>query len=137
MYLCYVWICRCILYIWLKSIKYTYIQSVLKLLSIFSWNPDIKNNINDALHWSSYYYLLCSVYVRNRKINIVSKDIMVIVCKKLSNDFLNLWVSSISLLSLKPSKLIISASSMPFLSTWNASGRLCLFLLLFLPFWEI
>ncbi|KAF1491003.1 Adhesion G protein-coupled receptor B3, partial [Pygoscelis antarcticus] len=55
----------------------------------------------------------------NRKISIVSKDIMVIVCKKISHDFLHLRVSNISLLSPKLSKLIISASSIPFLTLYD------------------
>lgn len=129
------WICGCILPFQLRSIKCTYIQAALKLL-FFSLNPDTKTNINDALHWPSPFYLLCSIYVRNRKITIMFKDIIIIICKKLSNDFLHLWVSNIFLSSLKPSKLIISASPKPFLSIWNAWGRLCLFLLLCLPFWE-
>lgn len=130
MCLCYVWVCGCILPFWLRSIKCAYIQAALKLLSTFFLNSDIKTNTNDALHWPSPHYLLCSIYVRNRKISILSKDIMIIICKKHSNDFLHLWVSNISLSSLKPSKLIISASPKPFLSIWNARSFFYLFLLL-------
>lgn len=131
----YVWICGCILPFWLRSIKCTCIQTALKLL-FFSLNPDIKTSLNDALDWPSPYYLLYSIYVRNRKINIMSKDVVIIIWKKLSSDFLHLRVSNISLSSPKPSKLIIFASPKPFLSIWNAQGRFCLFLLLCLPFWE-
>lgn len=80
------------------------------------------------MHWPSHY-LLSSMYLKKRKISVVLKYITVIICKKLSNDFLHLEVPNVSLLSPKSSQLIISASSIPSLNTHNAWVRLFFFII--------